>query len=145
MLLPLIHTLPQTKSKINHKITQRHHKTKHTHIRTHQRRQREWIGTCGRSACLDRRSSRRTWIEDRESGSTLMADRRACIEVLGLVFFSSCLDRNSSRRRAPYLDRNFRKFGIERSENVGTERSFREDSRTESHEWREVREWRERV
>ena len=86
---------------------------------------------------MDRRSSRRTWIGDRESGSTLMADRRACIEVLGLVFFSSCLDRNSSRRRAPYLDRNFRKFGIEKSENVGTERSFREDSRTESHEWRE--------
>ena len=42
LLLPLIHTLPQTqnqKSKINHK----HHKTKHTHTRTHQQRQREWI------------------------------------------------------------------------------------------------------
>ena len=58
--------------------------------------------------------------------------------MLGLAFFSSNLDRSSSRRRAPYLDRNFRKFGIERSENVGTERSFREDSRTESHDLREM-------
>ena len=141
LLLPLIHTLPQTKSKINHKInnkiTQRHHKTKHTHTRTHQRRQREWIGTCGRSACLDRCSSCRTWIGDRESGSALMANQRAWIEVLGSAFFSSCLDRSSSRHRAPCLDRNFRKFRIKRSENVGIERSFREDSRIESHEWRE--------
>ena len=57
--------------------------------------------------------------------------------MLGSAFFSSNLDRSSSRRRAPYLDRNFRKFGIERSENVGIERSFREYSRTESREWRE--------
>ena len=47
---------------------------------------------------------------------------------------SECLDRRSSRRHAPCLDRNFRKFGIERSENVGVESSFKEDSRTESHE-----------
>ena len=66
-----------------------------------------------------------------------MANQRAWIEVLGSAFFSSCLDRSSSRRRAPYLDRNFRKFGIEMSENVGIERSFREDSRIESREWRE--------
>ena len=57
--------------------------------------------------------------------------------MLGSAFFSSCLDRSSSRRRAPYLDRNFRKFGIERSENVGIERSFKEDSRTKSRERRE--------
>ena len=69
--LPLIHTLPQTKSKINHKInnktTHRHHKTKHTHTRTHQWRQRGvdrrlWrIGVLG-SECLDQRSSHRDWI-----------------------------------------------------------------------------------
>ena len=64
-------------------------------------------------------------------------DRRAWIGVLGSAFFSSSLDRSSSRRRAPYLDRNFKKFGIERSENVGIERGFREDSRTKSREWRE--------
>ena len=55
------------------------------------------------------------------------------IGVLG----SECLDRRSSRRHAPCLDRNFRKFGIERSENVGIESSYREDSRTESREWKE--------
>ena len=66
-----------------------------------------------------------------------MANQRAWIEVLGSAFFSSCLDRSSSRRRAPYLDRNLKKFGIEMSENVGIERSFREDSRIESREWRE--------
>ena len=116
---------------------------------------REWIGACGRSACLDRRSSRRTWIgksgsacldwrsfrrawiRDRENGSALVADQCAWIGVLGSAFFSSSLDRSSSRRRAPYLDRNFKKFGIERSENVGVESSFKEDSRTESREWRE--------
>ena len=43
----------------------------------------------------------------------------------------------SDRRCAPCLDRNFKEFGIERSENVGIERSFREDSRTKSREWRE--------
>ena len=80
-----------------------------------------------------------------------MADRRAWIGVLLAVLGSEtervdrslwrigvlgseCLDRRSSRRRAPCLDRNFRKFGIERSENVGVESSFKEDSRTESHE-----------
>ena len=66
-----------------------------------------------------------------------MADQCALIRVLGSAFFSSSLDRSSSRRRAPYLDRNFKKFGIERSENVGIERRFREDSRTKSREWRE--------
>ena len=89
------------------------------------------------SECLDRRSSRHAWIGDRESGSVLVADRRAWIGVLGLALFSSCLDRCSSRRCAPCLDRNFRKFGIERSENVGIESSYREDSRIESREWKE--------
>ena len=118
---------------------------------------REWIDACGKSACLDRRSSRRTWIgdresgsvcldwrssrrawiRDRESGSALVADQCAWIGVLGSTFFSSSLDRSSSRRRAPYLDRNFKKFGIEMSENVGIERSFKEDSRIESREGRE--------
>ena len=65
-------------------------------------------------------------------------DRRLWqISVLGSALFSLCLDRCSSRRCAPCLDRNFRKFGIERSENVGIESSYREDSRTESREWRE--------
>ena len=59
------------------------------------------------------------------------------IGVLGSAFFLSCLDRSSSWRYGPYLDRNFRKFGIERSENVGIERSFREDSRIAPREWRE--------
>ena len=94
------------------------------------------IGVLG-SECLDRRSSRHAWIGDRESGSVLVVDRRAWIGVLGLALFSSCLDRCSSRRCAPCLDRNFRKFGIERSENVGIESSYREDSRTESREWKE--------
>ena len=89
------------------------------------------------SECLDRRSSRHAWIGDRESGSVLVADRRAWIGVLGLALFSSCLDRCSSRHCAPCLDRNFRKFGIERSENVGIESSYREDSRIESREWKE--------
>ena len=57
--------------------------------------------------------------------------------MLGSAFFSSNLDRSSSRRRAPYLDRNFKKLRIERSENVGIERSFKEDSRTKSRERRE--------
>ena len=99
------------------------------------------------SECLDRSSSRRAWIGDRESGSALVADRRAWIGVLLAVlgsktervdrkFFSaSCsllgseterVDRSSSWRRAPCLDRKFRIFGIERSENLGIERSFRE-------------------
>ena len=95
------------------------------------------LGSAFFSPCLDRRSSRRAWIGDRESGSVLVVDRRAWIGVLGLALFSSCLDRCSSRRRAPCLDRNFRKFGIERSENVGIESSYREDSRTESREWKE--------
>ena len=81
------------------------------------------IGVLG-SECLDRHSSHRAWI------GVLLA-------VLGSAFFLSCLDRSSSWRYGPYLDRNFRKFGIERSENVGIERSFREDSRIESREWRE--------
>ena len=86
---------------------------------------------------MDRRFSRRAWIGDRESGSALVADRRAWIGVLGSALFSSCLDWRSSWRRAPCLDRNFKKFGIERSENVGIESSFREDSRIEWREWRE--------
>ena len=57
------------------------------------RRQREWIDAYGGSACLDRRSSRRAWIGDTESGSVLVADRRAWIGVilvvLGSVFFSA--------------------------------------------------------
>ena len=94
------------------------------------------IGVLG-TECLDRRSSRRAWIGDRENGSALVVDRCAWIRVIGSVLFSSCLDRRSSRCRAPYLDRNFRKFGIERSEKVGIESSFKENSRTESREWRE--------
>ena len=50
------------------------------------------------SECLDQRSSRRSWIGDRESGSTLVADWRAWIGVLGSAFFSPCLDWSSSRR-----------------------------------------------
>ena len=50
---------------------------------------------------------------------------------------SECLDQSSSQCRASCLDRNFKKFGIERSEKVGIERSFREDSRIEAPEWRE--------
>ena len=78
-----------------------------------------WIGVLGSAfflPCLDRRQ--REWIG-------------ACG---GSALGSECLDRRSSRRHAPCLDRNFRKFGIERSENVGVESSFKEDSRTESHE-----------
>ena len=98
------------------------------------------IGVLG-SECLDRHSSHRAWIGVLLAvlgSETKRVDRHLWrIGVLGSAFFSSCLDRSSSWRYGPYLDRNFRKFGIERSENVGTERSFREDSRTESHEWRE--------
>ena len=99
--------------------------------------QRAWIGVLGSaffSPCLDRSSSCRAWIGDRESGSALVGDRCAWIGVLRPVFFSSCLDWSSSRRRAPCLDRNFRKFGIESSENVGIEWSLREDSRIKSGE-----------
>ena len=77
----------------------------------------------------------------------LVADQRAWIGVLLAVlgsetervdrkFFSApCsllgseterVDRSSSRRRAPCLDRKFRMFGLERSENLGIERSFTE-------------------
>ena len=76
------------------------------------------IGVLG-SECLDRRSYRRAWIGDRESGSALVVDRRAWIGVLlavlgsetervdrrlwrigvlGLAFFLPCLDRSSSHR-----------------------------------------------
>ena len=45
------------------------------------------------SACLDWHSSRRAWIRDRESGSTLVKDRCAWIGVLlvelGSEFFST--------------------------------------------------------
>ena len=106
------------------------------------------IGVLG-SECLDRRSSRRAWIRDRESGLALVADRRAWIGVHGSAFFSSCLDRSSSRRRASCLDRKFRMFGIERSENLGIERSFREtleQSLVSGERERLVSgEWRERV
>ena len=98
------------------------------------------IGVLG-SECLDQHSSRHAWIGVLLvvlGSETERVDRRLWrIDVLGSAFFSSCLDRSSSRHRAPCLDRNFRKFGIKRSENVGIERSFREDSRIESHEWRE--------
>ena len=100
-------------------------------------RQREWIDACGGSACLDWSA----WIGVLLAvlgSETERVDRCLWrIGVLGLVLFSSCLDRCSSRRCAPCLDRNFRKFGIERSENVGIESSYREDSRIESREWRE--------
>ena len=49
---------------------------------------RSWqIGVLG-SKCLDRHSSRRAWIGDRESGSALVADRRAWIGVLLVVLGS---------------------------------------------------------
>ena len=100
-------------------------------------RQRGWIDACGGLACLDWNA----WIGVllAELGSeTERVDRCLWrIGVLGSALFSLCLDRCSSRRCAPCLDRNFRKFGIERSENVGIESSYREDSRTESREWRE--------
>uniref|UniRef100_A0A7N2LDL7 Uncharacterized protein n=1 Tax=Quercus lobata TaxID=97700 RepID=A0A7N2LDL7_QUELO len=131
------------------------------------------IGVLG-SECLDRRSSHRAWIGDRESGSALVAnrrawigvlltvlgsetesgsalvvDQRAWIGVLGSAFFSSCLDQSSSRRRAPCLDRKFKKFGIERSENLGIERSFRETLKQSLMSGERERlvsgEWRERV
>ena len=91
------------------------------------------------SECLDRRSSRRAWIRDRESGSVLVADRCAWIGVLGSAFFSSCLDRSSSQRRALCLDRKFRKFGIERSFRETLEQSLvsGERERLVSGEWRE--------
>ena len=83
------------------------------------------LGSTFFSSCLDRSSSRRAWI-------------RVLLAVLGSKFqmeisaWIGVLD----RRRAPCLDRNFREFGIERSENVGIERSFREDTRIEFCEWR---------
>ena len=95
---------------------------------------------------MDRRSSRRAWIGvllavlgsefqiDAVLGSEFQIDA-----VLGSEFqmeISTWIG-VSNRRRAPCLDRNFREFGMERSENVGIESSFREDSRTESREWRE--------
>ena len=50
------------------------------------------IGVLG-SECLDQRSSRHAWIGDRESGSALVMDRRAWIDVLLIVlgseFFST--------------------------------------------------------
>ena len=114
ILLPLIHThthtLPQTqnqksttKIKNKPKINNRHHKTKHTHTRTHQRSQREWIGACGRSACLDQ-----SFIE-------VCLDQSAWIGILLAVlrseFFSPCLNR--SFKLAPCLDRSFKwKFQI---------------------------------
>nr|POE71331.1 hypothetical protein CFP56_74035 [Quercus suber] len=47
--------------------------------------QRTWIGVLGSaflSLCLDQSSSRPASIGDKESGSALVADRRAWIEVL---------------------------------------------------------------
>nr|XP_023900900.1 uncharacterized protein LOC112012749 [Quercus suber] len=68
-------------------------------------------------------ADRRAWIgvllvvlgSETENGSALVADRHAWIGVLGSAFFSLCLDRSSSRHRAPCLDQNFREFEIERS------------------------------
>ena len=77
---------------------------------------------------------------------TKRVDRRLWrIRVLGSALFSSCLDRRSSRRHAPCLDRNFRKFEIDRSENVGIERSFKEtleQSLVSGERERKAREWR---
>ena len=96
------------------------------------------LGSAFFSSCLDRSSSRHAWIG--------VSDRcRAWIRVSNGNFRSafefqmeiSTWIGVSNRRRAPCLDRNFREFGMERSENVGIESSFREDSRTESREWRE--------
>ena len=75
-------------------------------------------------------ADRRAWIGVLLAvlgSETERVDRRLWrIGVLGSAFFSSCLDQSSSQCRAPCLDRKFRKFGIERSENLGIERSFRE-------------------
>ena len=84
-------------------------------------------------------ADRRAWIEvsNRRCAWIGVSDQRcAWIEVLDGNFKSafefqmeiSAWIRVSDRCRAPYLDLNFREFGIERS--------FREDSRTESCEWR---------
>ena len=81
LLLPLIHTLPQTKSKINHKNQKSTIKSTtksttdtikpNTPTHEHTNGDREsgsacldrcvWISVLG-SVCLDRRSSRRAWI-----------------------------------------------------------------------------------
>uniref|UniRef100_A0A7N2LIX7 Uncharacterized protein n=1 Tax=Quercus lobata TaxID=97700 RepID=A0A7N2LIX7_QUELO len=106
------------------------------------------------SECLDRRSSHRAWIGDRESGLALVADRRAWIgillAVLGSEFFSPCLDRrqrewieSSSRHRAPCLDRRQREWiGVLLDAVLPARIGDREwigkrNSRTESREWRE--------
>ena len=96
LLLPLIHTLPQTKSKINHKNQKSTTKSTtkspidttkpNTPTHGHTNRDREeWISACGGSVCLDWRSSHRAWIG-------------VPLAVLGSAFFSSCLDQSSSRR-----------------------------------------------
>jgi len=124
------------------------------------------IGVLG-SECLDRRSSRRAWIGDRESGSALVVDQRAWIgvllAVLGSEFFSPCLDRrqrewieSSSRRRAPCSDRRQREWigvllGAVLPARIGDREWIgKRNSRTESREWREREtlvsgEWRDRV
>ena len=100
-------------------------------------RQREWIDACGGSACLDWSAWIGVFLAVLGSETERMDRCLWRIGVLGSALFSSCLDLCSSRRCAPCLDRNFRKFGIERSENVGIKSSYREDSRIESREWRE--------
>ena len=96
------------------------------------------LGSAFFSSCLDRSSSRRAWIgvSDRRRAWIGVSDGNFRLAFEFQMEISTWIG-VSDRRCAPCLDRNFKEFGIERSENVGIERSFREDSRTESRELRE--------
>ena len=96
------------------------------------------VGSAFFSSCLDRSSSRRAWIgvSDRRRAWIGVSDGNFRLAFEFQMEISTWIG-VSDRRCAPCLDRNFKEFGIERSENVGIERSFREDSRTESRELRE--------
>ena len=103
VFLPLIHTLPQSKSKINHKNKK---STTQSTTKSPRNTTKPNTPTHGHTN------------GDRESGSEFFsADRRAWIGVLGSAFFSPCLDRrqrewieSSSRRRAPCSDRRQREW-----------------------------------
>ena len=119
LLLPLIHILPQSKSKINHKNKKsttksttkspRNTTKPNTSIHGHTNGDRE-------SGLEFFSADRRAWIGvllAMLGSETERVDRRLWrIGVLGSAFFSPCLDRrqkewieSSSRRRAPCLDR----------------------------------------
>ena len=92
LLLPLIHTLPQSKSKINHK---------------NQKSTTKSTTKSPRNTTKPNTPTHGHTNGDRESGSELVVDRHAWIKVssrcawikvLGSAFFSPCLDQSSSRR-----------------------------------------------